>query len=175
MNCDLTQARLKQVLDYDPESGIFRWRVATAQRTVVGSVAGFDSNGYRRIHIDKKTYLLHRLAWLYVLGVWPRKFLDHRNLVRNDNRFGNLREATHAENQRNRLKTLRNASGFKGVCWHKHRGAWTATITFNKHVEHLGYFGSAEAASAAYEARATELFGAFREQLTLNQNENVAY
>ncbi|MCK9994454.1 MAG: hypothetical protein Dbin4_02974, partial [Alphaproteobacteria bacterium] len=99
---ELTQSRLKELLHYDPDTGVFTRRVQTSSNARVGDVAGcLHPEGYRHIQIDGKRYAAHRLAWLYMTGEWPTNQLDHLNGVRDDNRWGNLREATHGQNQQN--------------------------------------------------------------------------
>jgi hypothetical protein len=101
-NMTLTQNRLKQLLDYQPETGQFTWRVARAGLAKAGSVAGATkTQGYRQIMVDGTMYLAHRLAWLYVHGHFPVKMLDHVNRQSWDNRIANLREATHKQNREN--------------------------------------------------------------------------
>lgn len=76
----LDQARLKELLHYDPISGVWTWRVSNT-RVRAGDRAGtVVAQGYRKIKLDGKKYFEHRLAWLYVLGRWPAKGLDHKNL-----------------------------------------------------------------------------------------------
>jgi hypothetical protein len=100
--CDLTQARLKQLLDYDPETGVFTWRVNRGGAAKAGTRAGCPTPFYYRvIRIGGRSRREHSLAWLYVHGHWPADELDHINRVRDDNRIANLREVTHAENMQN--------------------------------------------------------------------------
>src|SRR5690606_33911522 len=104
----LTQARLKQLLDYDPTTGIFTRRVSRGGMKK-GSVAGFTSvKGYTVIGVDGKLYSAHRLAWLYVYGVMPRE-IDHRNRVKTDNSILNLREASRAMNNQNKVVGQKNS------------------------------------------------------------------
>ena len=148
----LTQERLKELLDYDPETGVFTWKsIVFGSHMKVGSVAGsMYSNGYLRIKINGKDYRAHRLAWLYMYGCWPTNQIDHINRVRDDNRIANLREATNKENQWNRGKQKSSTSGFTGVSWHKKSGKWQSRIAVNKKVIQLGVFNTPEEAHAAY-------------------------
>jgi HNH endonuclease len=160
----LTADRLRQLLSYDPETGIFRWRVQPNSRVPVGAVAGcVESSGYRRIRIDGRLYLAHRLAWLYVHGECPAGEIDHINGVKDDNRIVNLRPATDAQNRWNIDRHKNNKSGFKGVARDSRRLArpWKAGITVNGRRIRLGQFRTAEEASAAYEAAAREHHGPF--------------
>ena len=145
----VAQARLKELLDYNPDTGVFTWRKSRGC-VAAGSVAGcMDAKGYLRIRVDGKKYANHRLAWLYVYGEFPADQLDHINRVRNDNRICNLRTATQTENHQNTRKPRTNTSGVVGVCWDKSRGKWIAQITTNGRCKHLGYYGAIEEAAAA--------------------------
>ena len=158
----ITQSELKQVLHYDPDTGIFTWLVNKSRAIKAGTVAGnLNQKNYCRIKINGQEYLAHRLAWLYMYGVMPKDGIDHINNIKTDNRITNLREATHSQNMRNRLKTVRNRTGFKGVGFNKRAKKFKATITYNKIQIHLGYFNDAKSASLAYEAYGKKLHGEF--------------
>jgi hypothetical protein len=160
---ELTQERLKQLLSYDPETGVFRWRVALSSRGPVGSIAGcVNSRGYRMIRVGGKGYRSARLAWLYVYGEWPREVADHIFGDKLDDRISKLRSVTTHQNCMNRKMSENNTSGFRGVYWHRLAKKWYAQIRINKRVTHLGFFPTAKSASLAYEAKAEELFGEFR-------------
>lgn len=158
----LTCERLREILYYDVGTGVFIWKISRRGPVKVGDVAGSpDSKGYRAIKIDGHLYRSHRLAWFYQTGEWPNGEIDHINGVRSDNRFANLREATHSENMRNVGRRADNASGFKGVCWDRHRRRWLAQITMNGKMKFLGYFDAPEEAYAAYCATSKEHHGEF--------------
>ena len=107
----LTQVELKELLHYAPDTGGFLWRKGRSN-VVAGTRAGTpDKDGYVIIRIDKRHYRAHRLAWFYVIGVWPRAIIDHINRNPFDNRFCNLREATHSQNQHNRSMQANNTTG----------------------------------------------------------------
>ena len=153
----LTAARLRELLSYDPETGVFR-RKTSAGGVAIGSIAGNDDwNGYRRIRVHPHSHMAHRLAWLYVHGEWPKHEIDHINGVRDDNRIANLREATPAENQQNRARSRNNKSGFTGVSWHRQSNKWRAKIKVNRKVIWLGGFPDPESAAAAYAAAKANL------------------
>lgn len=158
----LTHAELLRVLHYDPETGIFTWRVALSNRVKVGDEAGSivrrDHQLYRVIGIHGRSYLAHRLAQFYMTGEWPENEMDHEDRDGLDNRWLNLRPATHAENARN-SKAKRD--GLKGVYLHKASGLWHARITADGSTESLGYFQSEGAAHEAYKAASKRVHGQF--------------
>lgn len=118
---ELTAERLRELLSYDPETGIFR-RVATRRQVKSGDIAGSDDGkGYWRIRVNGEKHRAHRLAWLYVNGAWPIDQLDHINGDKLDNRICNLREATNSENQQNRSLPKSNTSGRLGVHFDKQK------------------------------------------------------
>lgn len=152
-----TAERLRELLDYDPKTGVFRWRIRRGDRYLAGTIAGGPTcGGYWHIRVDERLSQAHHLAWLYVHGVWPTKHLDHRNGNRTDNRIANLREATAIENGQNTNQPKRNnKSGFLGVT--RFQGRWRATISVNRKVQYLGSFDTPEGAHAAYLAAKAEL------------------
>lgn len=168
----MNQERLKQLLHYDPETGIFRWLVRRGPK-FPGDVAGSENDkGYIQIGLDGKTYRAHRLAWLYMTGEWPKDEIDHRNRVPNHNWFDNLREAGGNQNQANVDKQKNNTSGYKGVQLYKRTGKWQAYIIVNRKQKHLGYFSKVEDAARKYDKAATEAFGVFA-NLNFPINEDI--
>lgn len=155
-----TIERLKEVLDYNPETGEFSWLVG-GKGIKPGSRPGYldRSTGYFKLMIDKRNHYAHRLAWLLVHGVIPAGQIDHINGCRTDNRISNLRIATHAENCRNHQKRPMNTTGFKGVV--RHQGRFRAQIKSEGKCFHLGSFDTPEGAHAAYCDAASKLFGKF--------------
>lgn len=152
----VTAERLRELLDYNPATGVFKWK-PTAQKRTKGLVAGSKHRGwYWIIAIDKRQYLAHRLAWLYVHGRWPLDQIDHVNGIRFDNRIANLREATTIQNRQNRKPKV---AGLKGV-W-KYYNRWRARIYANGKCIWLGTFSTQEAASAAYREAAIKHHGEF--------------
>jgi len=136
--------RLRELLSYNRNTGVFTWRTKPNRRIVVGTIAGTPhSRGYINISFKGKPQLAHRLAWLHVHGAWPEQDIDHINGVRNDNRLRNLRLATRSENMQN----TRNA---RGVFLFKRTGRWRADIQVNKVKHYLGYFDTEKQARAAY-------------------------
>ena len=157
----LTIEQLKEVLEYNPDTGLFTW-IKSTQQTKAGSVAGNKTNqGYIRISVKRKRYLAHRLAYLYMTGKFPENSIDHINHIRDDNRWTNLRAATNSQNQANRVKQKNNKAGYKGVCWHKSTKKWRAKIVHMNKSIYIGYYTTREEASEAYKKKAIELFGEF--------------
>lgn len=153
----LTQEHLKSLLHYDPETGIFTNRVARSKRSKIGSIAGSkEKTGYTRIIIGYKRYRAHRLAWLYMTGEMPEKMIDHKNGIKSDDRFCNLRQAIMSENKFNQGKQLNNISGHKGVSLHRQTGKWRARGNKDGKEFHLGLFKSKEDAIDAYKKFAIE-------------------
>lgn len=149
----LTQTRLKEILDYDPETGVFTWKVAKARRVKIGDQAGCsDSKGYLQIKIDGEKYLSHRLVWMYVHGVFPKAGLDHINGIKGDNRICNLREATNSENLQNqrKAKISNKSTGLLGSSFDKNAGKFKAQIKLNGKQKHLGFFHTGLEAHNAY-------------------------
>jgi hypothetical protein len=158
---ELTAERLREVLDYDKISGLFTWKYPINNRIKVGDIAGYIAQGYWRISVDGKTYLGHRLAWLYVTGEWPVLHIDHEDTNRSNNAFKNLREATVAQNHFNIGITASNTSGFKGVSWFNRTRKWRARITIEGCNKTIGYFETKEAAHKAYCQAAVKHYGEF--------------
>jgi hypothetical protein len=150
--------RIRELLAYDPETGVLRWREGanrgknkSAWRTP-GREAGCVKNaeGYLHTQIDGKKFANHRIAWLLMTGEWPADGIDHRNGDPADNRWLNLREATMSENNQNLSHLSKNISGLRGVFFRKDTGQWRAIIGFGGRLHRLGTFDTPEAAHTAY-------------------------
>lgn len=167
MTTELTAERLRSLLTYDPDTGIFTNRNGRGHAQA-GAVAGHVdcTTGYRRIVINRRAHKAHRLAWLHVHGQWPAAQLDHKNGDRSDNRIANLRECSKAENSRN-VKP-RSASGVVGV--HPHGARWRSQIRVAGRNKHLGLFDSINAAAAARRAAELSHHGAFASHLRHQPN-----
>ena len=164
---ELTAEYLRSVLHYEPATGIFTRKVRTSPRVKVGDVAGSQGGGgYLDISVCSRTYKAHRLAWLYMRGVWPADQIDHVNRVRTDNRISNLREVSHKQNQQNASKRSDNKSGHPGVIWNKQHSKWQAKIAHNCKDIHLGYFASLEEAVSARKAGELKILGRQPRRLT---------
>jgi hypothetical protein len=144
----LTQSELKELLSYNPDTGVFHW-IVTRGGARSGSVAGYkNSRGYWNIWINGKSYQAHRIAWLYMYGKFPDGLLDHINRIKHDNRLCNLREATHSQNCANASVYKSNSLGVKGVRLKGNR--YQARIRVNKKTIYLGCFDTEDEAHAAY-------------------------
>lgn len=153
----ITRAELMDVLSYDPATGIFVWKTSPNGRVPIGLRAGFLSDGGPRlsIKIKRKTYVLARLAWLYMTGEWPSGVIDHINGNCADDRFANLRSVSLNVNAQNQRRAhVSNKVGLLGVtsCRNKFR----ASINVNGKKVHLGSFSTPEEAHARYVAAKRE-------------------
>lgn len=154
----LTQDQLKNLIDYDPVTGIFRWKVCLKNGARPGDIAGHaDPTGYTKLRLNGAYWKAHRVAWFYVHGEWPESVVDHINHNTHDNRIVNLRAVSINENRQNMSKYANNTSGFKGVHKFKGNGKWQAQIKHLGKRFHLGFFENIEDAAAAYAAAAAKL------------------
>jgi len=148
----LTAERLRLLLDYDPATGILKWRKnGRRKNSHEGQPAGaINASGGLVVRVDYRMHHAARLAWLHYYGEWPKGFVDHRNRNRADNRIENLREATPGENSRNQGRARNNTSGFKGVNYVKPTGKWRAVIRAHGKMHFLGGFVTKGEAAQAY-------------------------
>ena len=152
----LTLERLKEVLSYDQHTGIFTW-IKNYHTSKIGRVAGHKSKKYVEIKIDQKKYHAHCLAWLYMTGKWPKDEIDHRDRVKHNNRFNNLREATGIQNKANQGPRAKKFGTLKGVCWIPKRRRRQAS--FRR--KFIGYFLTELEAHRAYMKKAKQVHGEF--------------
>ena len=156
----IDQNTLKSLLHYNTETGIFTWLVSGG-KAKIGKIAGsVRADGSVGISISGKTHRAHRLAWLYMTGSFPDKFIDHRNRTPTDNRWLNLRLATPLQNSANCKLASHNTSGKKGVSKHRRKG-WNAAIQVSGKSIYLGTYSTTEEAGKAYDAAAIKYFGEF--------------
>jgi len=159
---ELTQDRLKELLEYNPGTGIFIRKKTVSSNGRLGMVAGYGHpSGYIFIKFDKKAYPAHRLAFLFMTGHFPCNEVDHKNNNKKDNSWSNLRECSRSQNQAHNPKQRNNTSGFKGVSWEKSANKWRTQITFNGKRIHLGLFIDKLEAAKTYNRKSIELFGEF--------------
>lgn len=150
---DLTAQRLRELLHYNPDTGVFTRLVYRCAGGAAGEVAGYPNpDGYLIFMVDRRTYMAHRLAWLYINGEWPADLIDHINGVRSDNRIANLRQADKRLNAQNKKRARSDSkTGLAGAYFDRRWGGrWFSNITTGGRRQHLGFFGSPEAAHAAY-------------------------
>ena len=144
----ITQKELKEIVNYDPKQ--------TSNRVKIGDKLQRTNNGYITVGILTEQYRVHRLAWLYVYGEWPVKYIDHINQIRDDNRICNLRCVDDLENSRNKKQYKRNKSGIVGVNWSNKRNKWEAYISISSKTISLGRFTDKEDAIKARKAAEIE-------------------
>jgi hypothetical protein len=170
----ITQAFVRDVLDYDPDTGEFRWRLRTPNEHYsehaccvlnardAGKVAGTPTHqNYLRLQLLGDKYLLHRVAYLWLEGEWPDGEVDHIDGDPTTNAWRNLRVVTKAQNRRNAARRNDNTSGVTGVWRLPNNGKWLAYIRFNTRLIRLGRYADFEAAVAA--RRAAEIRYGFHE------------
>lgn len=136
----ITQEKLKQLLTYDRNTGIFLWKVKRNNNHDITKPAGVEFDGYVRIQIDGKKYRAHRLAWLYEYGYMPEQLIDHKSGITTDNSINNLRKASSVENQYNARLRKDSKSGVKGVVFHKHTKKWQASCRVDGKSNYLGVY-----------------------------------
>lgn len=154
----LTQKRLKQLLSYDPKTGLFT-RISSPKKHRIGTIPGArNTQGHIQIRVDGPLYLAHRLVWLYVYGRFPKDQLDHINGNRTDNRLKNLREVNQKQNTENQKLHGRNISGYRGVAWSSSHGKWRADVTHHYAHYFVGLFSCPKEAGKAAKAKRDELF-----------------
>jgi hypothetical protein len=159
---ELTGSWLEKVLSYDPLTGVFLWKVNLGGRLRAGTRAGCPNEaGYTLISIFGRHYRASCLAWLWMTGKWPREEVDHKDCNPANDAFGNLREATSAQNKWNTRIQKNHSGNLKGAYFHAQTGKWRAQIMKHRKLYCLGLFVTEEEAHAAYCARANELFGEF--------------
>lgn len=162
----LTAERVREVLNYDPETGVFTWIKNTTLRNLIGKTAGCKDlrSGHKRIiiRIDSELHMAHRLAWLYMTDEWPPSLVDHINGNGLDNRWANLRLASVAQNMANSKARVDNKSGIKGVQQQKNKSStWMARITVNRKNIYIGTYATKQEAHQAYLAAAKKYHGDF--------------
>lgn len=146
----LTADECHKLFRYNPETGLFRWRVQKGQRGTPGAIVGsHHCDGYTQVQIDGKKHLLHRLAWVYMTGEQPPALLDHINGKRSDNRWRNLRAADRSINSQNiKRHRVDNLIGMLGAS--RNGRGWKAVINYKGERTYLGTFATPEEAHAAY-------------------------
>lgn len=151
----LTQDQLKEVLHYCPETGVFTWRY-DRRYYKAGDVAGWERSKrgkcYLQIYLRGTSYDAHRLVFLYMTGSFPLNQVDHKDGNGLNNRWLNLRDVIHANNQKNLRLYANNKSGVSGLFWLERSRKWLVQIQHNKTRIHIGLFADKEAAITARKA-----------------------
>lgn len=149
---NVTQARVRELFDYDAERGVLVWRISQGNRAKVGVVAGSKrKDGRCRVCVDGTQYLAYRVIWLHEHGAWPTGDIDHINGDCTDNRVENLRDVPAQLNAENRHRARADQkSGKLAGAYHSDGGRWKAKIVTNGKAIHLGCFDTEQAAHAAY-------------------------
>lgn len=131
---------LDKVVAYDPISGVFTAAVNTSHLNKGQVLGSYNDSGYLVFNPKKVPIRLHRLAFYKIKGVWPKNEIDHKNGIRDDNRWCNLQEVSSSGNSKNCSRTSRNSSGCVGVHWCKNRNRWCAEIGHQRKAIRLGCF-----------------------------------
>lgn len=148
---ELTVERVKELLNYDPLTGVFTWRIKRKGINKSRFAGSLTQYGYLRIRIDGVSYRNHRLAWLVTYGEWPNGIIDHINSIKTDNRIENLRLSNHSHNAENQKKArIDNKTNMLGVSWYKRHKKYEARIKVKGVLIHLGYFTNKDDAFSAY-------------------------
>lgn len=145
----LTAERARELLDYDPVTGVLRKR-----SRINGSwrqVTTINKDGYLCVKLDQKVYIAHRVIFLIMTGRWPHPTIDHLSRCRTDNRWANLREATAKENHANRGPSKR--SEHPGAFKMLNTGRYEARASINRRTVKLGTYDTPEEAVAAIQRR----------------------
>src|SRR5258708_14177168 len=161
MRPKLTQRQVRSLFHYEPETGVLTCKVRRGT-SKVGRVVGYINNyGYRGLKIHGQRYQASHVIFLWMTGKWPEAEMDHKNLVRDDDRWENLREATRSENCMNRgTSSVKNTIGFRGVR-KVSKTRFAAVIGIGQNEHYVGSFLTAELAALAYDVAAKKLHGAY--------------
>jgi hypothetical protein len=152
MDIELTKEVVRDLFEYEPETGFLIRRKSAGTRSKIGDAAGtHDKYGYRTVQIANKKYFVHRVVWLHVHGQIPVNVIDHINGIKDDNRLSNLRDVTSSENCQNLRKAKsHNKSGLQGVSWDFEKSKWRTQITIDGRAKFLGRFETKELAYECY-------------------------
>jgi len=168
----VSQDQLKQLVHYDPETGIFTWLVNRQPGIRIGDVAGtLRDDGYIRIQVAGERKYASHWAWLYMTGEYPPYEVDHEDRNRSNNSWRNLRSATKSLNCANRPKRVRESGLLRGTT--RNGGKFTAQIRVRGEHRYLGTYDTEEEAHAAYAKAALPEFREFSVLAAMNDNKPV--
>jgi hypothetical protein len=159
--------KAREILDYDPVSGFFFWKIKTCDKVIVGTKAGCEATGpdgrrYIKIRYDGRLYQAHRLAWAYVHGLSDFRDIDHKDGDGLNNAITNLREATQSQNSANMRKTIKSSTGYRGVYPYGTTGLkFEAKAMKDYKSIRFGVFSTPEEAYEAYCEGLKSVFGQF--------------
>lgn len=160
----MTPEQAKLLFDYDPASGVMRWKVPSGRygRFPAGCIAGSpNSTGCLQISYRSKKYKVHRVAFAIMTGRWPAQFIDHIDGNPANNAWSNIREASPAQNKRNQRIRKDSRTGVKGVWIDRRVGKFAAQITVDGQQISLGYYRSLDDAAKAYREASQRYHGEF--------------
>ena len=166
---EITQEELQAILEYNPETGVFRWKASESSKVKIGDIAGSINkiSGYCQIRYRKHLYYSHRLAWLYLYGSIPSgKLIDHIDGNKSNNEKSNLRLCSKSQNAMNSGVSKRNTSGFKGVYWNNLRKKWLVQPWLNGVSYFLGYYTEKKEAVKVYQEFCKQRHGEFYRDTT---------
>jgi hypothetical protein len=148
----ITVERVRALLEYNPETGEFKHRVARGNRHPGQPAGAINGEGRRTVVIDRVIYGGSRLAWFYMTGAWPQHQVDHIDTDRSNDRWVNLRDVPASLNAQNVRKpqNRKQKSKLLGARWCNSRKKWKAAIRINRKEKWLGYFETDQEASEAF-------------------------
>lgn len=158
----LTVERVRELLNYDPETGLFTWKHSrgTARK---GNLAGYarttqQGKTYWVIRMDRVSHLAHRLAWVWMYGTVPEDQIDHVDGNGTNNAIANLRTVSLSENMKNKRKQANNTSGVTGVSWEKNSSKWEVRIMIGGKSVYFGRYADFQQA-VSIRKKAETLYG----------------
>lgn len=150
----LTQAELKELLEYNPDTGLWKWHTPKGSCKKGWFCGSRSIGGYLDIKIRGKSYRTHRLAFLFMEGAFPPDLVDHIDGDTANNKWHNLRHCSYSGNNRNTRLPNTNTSGYKGVSRREGRSTWTVRLSVAGKTRNFGCYKDLElAALVAEEAR----------------------
>lgn len=144
MKTELTIEEIKEYFSYSPETGQVFWKKRPSNRVLIGAEVGnHNDQGYKICRFKGKALRVHHIVWALNTEELPKRFIDHINGKRDDNRIENLRIVSNSEN-------LQNMKQARGYTYHKKLNKWMAKLSVNKEHKYLGVFETEKEAHEAY-------------------------